>query len=95
MPFYIREAWLLDERKLKEWLDLFTDDVLCFLLRRKNVPRPEAHRELTPLGHPYCNPAVPDARCGHQLCQCLSRRQGQRALAAQNARAYAAHLIGF
>jgi 3-phenylpropionate/cinnamic acid dioxygenase small subunit len=35
MPFYIREAWLLDERRLKEWLDLFTDDVLCFLPRRR------------------------------------------------------------
>ena len=33
MPFYIREAWLLDERKLKEWLDLFTDDVLYFMRR--------------------------------------------------------------
>ena len=31
MPFYIREAWLLDERKLKEWLDLFADDVLYFV----------------------------------------------------------------
>src|SRR5438445_11156820 len=50
MPFYIREAWLLDERKLKEWLDLFTDDVLYFMPRRKNVPRRETHRELTPLG---------------------------------------------
>jgi len=50
MQFYIREAWLLDERKLREWLDLFTDDVLYFLPRRKNVPRREAHRELTPLG---------------------------------------------
>ena len=50
MPFYIREAWLLDERKLKEWLQLFTDDVLYFMPRRKNVPRREAHRELTPLG---------------------------------------------
>jgi 3-phenylpropionate/cinnamic acid dioxygenase small subunit len=50
MQFYIREAWLLDERKLKEWLDLFTDDVLYFMPRRKNVPRREAHRELTPLG---------------------------------------------
>ena len=48
--FYIREAWLLDERKLEEWLDLFTDDVLYFMPRRKNVPRREAHRELTPLG---------------------------------------------
>jgi 3-phenylpropionate/cinnamic acid dioxygenase small subunit len=50
MPFYIREAWLLDERKFREWLDLFTDDVLYFMPRRKNVPAREAHRELTPLG---------------------------------------------
>jgi 3-phenylpropionate/cinnamic acid dioxygenase small subunit len=50
MRFYIHEAWLLDERKLKEWLDLFTDDVLYFMPRRKNVPRRESQRELTPLG---------------------------------------------
>ena len=31
MQFYIREAWLLDERRLKEWLDLFTEDVLYFM----------------------------------------------------------------
>ena len=48
--FYIREAWLLDERKFKKWLDLFTDDVLYFMPRRKNVLRREQHRELTPLG---------------------------------------------
>ena len=39
MPFHIREVWLLDKRKLKAWLDLFTDDVLYFMPRRKNVPR--------------------------------------------------------
>jgi 3-phenylpropionate/cinnamic acid dioxygenase small subunit len=50
MQFYIREAWLLDERRFREWLDLFTDDVLYFMPRRKNVPRREAHREVTPLG---------------------------------------------
>jgi 3-phenylpropionate/cinnamic acid dioxygenase small subunit len=50
MQFYIREAWLLDERKFTEWLDLFTDDVLYFMPRRKNVLRRELHRELTPLG---------------------------------------------
>jgi 3-phenylpropionate/cinnamic acid dioxygenase small subunit len=50
MQFYIREAWLLDERKSKEWLDIFTDDVLYFMPRRKNVLRREAHRERTPLG---------------------------------------------
>ena len=50
MQFYIREAWLLDERKLKEWLDLFTEDVLYFMPRRKNVLRRELQREVTPLG---------------------------------------------
>ena len=50
MAFYTREAWLLDDRKFKEWLELFTEDVLYFMPRRKNVPRREAHRELTPLG---------------------------------------------
>jgi 3-phenylpropionate/cinnamic acid dioxygenase small subunit len=50
MEFYIREAWLLDERKLQDWLDLFTDDVLYFMPRRKNVPRHEPEREITPLG---------------------------------------------
>ncbi|WP_428536014.1 aromatic-ring-hydroxylating dioxygenase subunit beta [Rhodopila sp.] len=50
MPFYIREAWLLDERKFREWLDIFTDDVLYFMPRRKNVPRRELQRELTSLG---------------------------------------------
>jgi 3-phenylpropionate/cinnamic acid dioxygenase small subunit len=50
MQFYIREAWLLDERKLTEWLDLFTDDVLYFMPRRKNVLRRELDRELSPLG---------------------------------------------
>jgi len=51
MPVYIREAWLLDDRKFREWLNFFTDDVLYFMPRRKNVPRREAAaRELTPLG---------------------------------------------
>ncbi len=50
MQFYIREAWLLDERKLQEWLALFTEDVLYFMPRRKNVPRRESYREVTPLG---------------------------------------------
>src|SRR6266850_6296450 len=50
MPFYIHEAWLLDERRLKEWLELFTDDVLYFMPRRKNVHRRELQRELTPQG---------------------------------------------
>ncbi len=50
MPFYIREAWLLDDRKFADWLQLFTDDVLYFMPRRKNVPRRESQRELTELG---------------------------------------------
>ena len=50
MQVYIREAWLLDERKFKDWLDHFTDDILYFMPRRKNVLRRELHREVTPLG---------------------------------------------
>ena len=50
MQFYIREAWLLDERKFSEWLDIFTDDTLYFMPRRRNVLRRELHREVTPLG---------------------------------------------
>ena len=30
MEFYIHEAWLLDERRFREWLDLFTEDVFLF-----------------------------------------------------------------
>src|ERR1044071_1111561 len=50
MHFYIREAWLLDERKFKDWLVFFTDDILYFMPRRKNVPRREIERELTQPG---------------------------------------------
>ena len=50
MAFYAREAWLLDDRRLTEWLELFTDDVLYFIPRRKNVLRRESHREITALG---------------------------------------------
>jgi len=50
IQFYVREAWLLDERRFKEWLNLFTDDVLYFMPRRKNVLRRELHREETSLG---------------------------------------------
>jgi 3-phenylpropionate/cinnamic acid dioxygenase small subunit len=35
MQLYIREAWLLHERRLKEWLDLFTDDILYFMPRAR------------------------------------------------------------
>src|SRR6201984_2601986 len=50
MQFYTREPWLLDERRFREGLDLFTDDVLYFMPRRKNVLHRELHREVTPLG---------------------------------------------
>ena len=50
MQFYIREAWILDERRFREWLDLFTDDVFYFMPRRLNVHRHEMERELTPVG---------------------------------------------
>ena len=50
MQFYIREAWMLDERRLREWLDLFTDDVFYFMPRRLNVHRNELDREISEEG---------------------------------------------
>lgn len=50
MQFYIHEAWLLDDRKFHEWLDLFTDDVFYFMPRRRNVHRKDLHQELTQVG---------------------------------------------
>lgn len=50
MHFYIREAWLLDQRRFKEWLDIFTDDLVYFMPRRKNVTRRDLDRELTQPG---------------------------------------------
>lgn len=50
LNYYIAEAWLLDERRLREWLDLFTDDMVYFMPRRKNVMRRELDREIPPRG---------------------------------------------
>jgi 3-phenylpropionate/cinnamic acid dioxygenase small subunit len=50
MQFYIDEAWLLDDRKYKEWLDLLTDDVFYYMPRRKNVYRREIEREIPEQG---------------------------------------------
>lgn len=50
MQFYIHEAWLLDERRFKEWLDLFTDDLFYFMPRRMNVQRKDLDLELSPVG---------------------------------------------
>lgn len=50
MQFYINEAWLLDERRFREWLELFTEDVFYFMPRRLNVHRTETDRELTAVG---------------------------------------------
>jgi 3-phenylpropionate/cinnamic acid dioxygenase small subunit len=50
MQFYIDEAWLLDDRKYDEWLDLFTEDMTYFMPRRKNVMRRDLDRELTKPG---------------------------------------------
>lgn len=50
MQFYIREAWLLDDRKFRDWLDLFTDDVFYFMPRRRNMQRKDLDRELSEVG---------------------------------------------
>jgi 3-phenylpropionate/cinnamic acid dioxygenase small subunit len=50
MQFYIHEAWLLDDRKFHDWLELFTDDVFYFMPRRRNVHRKDLAQELTEVG---------------------------------------------
>ena len=50
MQFYIREAWLLDDRKFRDWLELFTDDAFYFMPRRRNVQRKDLERELSEVG---------------------------------------------
>ena len=48
MQFYIREAWLLDERRLKEWLQLFTDDGVFASRRSGDVRSRRARRAFGP-----------------------------------------------
>jgi 3-phenylpropionate/cinnamic acid dioxygenase small subunit len=50
MQFYVREAWLLDDRKFRDWLELFTDDAFYFMPRRRNVQRKDLARELSEVG---------------------------------------------
>ena len=50
MQFYTQEAWLLDERKFKQWLNIFTEDVFYFIPRRKNVYRKDLSQEITKYG---------------------------------------------
>jgi dibenzofuran dioxygenase beta subunit len=37
--FYYREAWLLDNDKLEDWLELFTPDIRYWAPVRMNLPR--------------------------------------------------------
>ena len=50
MQLYIHEAWLLDDRKFREWLELFTDDIFYFMPRRLNVQRADSAKELSQPG---------------------------------------------
>ena len=50
MEFYVREAWLLDQRRFKEWLGYLTDDLFYFMPRRLNVSRRDLNFELTQPG---------------------------------------------
>jgi len=45
--FLYREAELLDERRYKDWLDLFTEDARYWMPMRRNVPADEPEREFT------------------------------------------------
>lgn len=48
--FLTYEARLLDERRLEEWLDLLTDDILYWMPMRSKVSRADSDREVSTLG---------------------------------------------
>jgi 3-phenylpropionate/cinnamic acid dioxygenase small subunit len=48
--FYIAEAWLLDDRRMRDWLALFTEDLLYYMPRTKNVNRRDLDREVPARG---------------------------------------------
>ncbi|HLF77725.1 MAG TPA: 3-phenylpropionate/cinnamic acid dioxygenase subunit beta [Dehalococcoidia bacterium] len=50
MDFYIREAWLLDDRKFHEWLTLFTEDTFYFMPQRRNMLRHDMDKEISAVG---------------------------------------------
>jgi len=50
MQFYIDEAWMLDERRFKEWFALLTEDIFYYSPRVKNVYRREIEREIPARG---------------------------------------------
>ncbi len=52
--FLTHEARLLDERRLEEWLDLLTDDILYWMPMRSKVSRADSDHEVSTLGElPY------------------------------------------
>ena len=53
--FYYYEAELLDERKLRQWLELFTDDIFYWMpIRHNTQERPDdISAELSQPGHGY------------------------------------------
>ena len=53
--FYYYEAELLDDRKLRQWLELFTDDVFYWMpIRHNTQERPDdISAELSQPGHGY------------------------------------------
>jgi 3-phenylpropionate/cinnamic acid dioxygenase small subunit len=50
MDFYIAEAWILDDRKFRDWLALFTDDVFYFMPTRSNRLRTDMDKEVSKVG---------------------------------------------
>ena len=50
MDFYIREAWILDDRKFRDWLELFTEDIFYFMPTRSNRLRADMDKEVSKVG---------------------------------------------
>ncbi|MHA3701106.1 aromatic-ring-hydroxylating dioxygenase subunit beta [Jatrophihabitans sp. YIM 134969] len=89
MNFYIAEAWLLDDRRLREWLDLFTDDMVYFMPRRKNVMRRELSREV-----PRAGTDLPFFEDDRQLMEVRVQRLESGAAWAEEPPSRTRHLVG-
>jgi dibenzofuran dioxygenase subunit beta len=65
---YYREAWLLDNDKLEEWLELFTPNVRYWAPVRRNLPRGQED-----LQQPFLSPHFDENLAGLQFRVARSR----------------------
>src|ERR1700712_3929735 len=87
--FYIAEAWLLDDRRMRDWLALFTEDMLYLMPRTKNVNRRHLDREV-----PARGTDLPYFEDGRKLMEVRIQRLESGTAWAEEPPSRTRHLIG-